>query len=517
MKTFDIFLLCLLFVSGIGRAQIDSTELPVRAYVASVWSHDKDVTDSIRLDSHINNLRFYLYNYQHLPIDSVRYQVMLQGVDTHWHAPGEPGWTWYPDLKPGDYKFQVRGRYIGDEEWGPASTHHFTILVPWWKSPLAIACYTLVVLALTTWIAFLIRALIKSHNALVVERENSRYRNNFVVHAVSEFRSPLSVMRSTIEKLSISDPQISAPDIRMLRQSLGQLLRGIERMATFDDSVSSDQAVDESENETTDELGDTINSDILIMVAEHDFNLANLLKSELQPLFRVVLASGEDLLKQVQEQKPNVLVIDTALNGTDSFNIVKRIKADQSLADTAVIMTSDFNSSKSLLKLVQSDADDFLNKPYDSKVLIAMIIKNLRKSEVKLDVKSDESKASVNAPMIMDKADNKFVEDLNRVIDDGMIDSGFGVAEIQQALNISRVRLYERIKTLKGMTPLEYLRDARLCRAAELLLNPEISVKEIRVGVGMPDATNFHRHFKNKFGVTPKEYRIANLANPEKQ
>lgn len=508
-NTIRILLTILYYVFSVSGVR--SATAP-NAYVSAVWCHDKEVTDSLRLDHRSNNLRFYFHNREGVGLDSIYYQVKLEGVDVTWHSPGEPGWTWYPELAPGNYDFRVRCRFKDQLEWGPASTYRFSIETPWWGTGWAIAGYIVLAIALVISMCYLIWERIKSHNALVVERENSRYRNNFVVQAASRFRTPLSVMRSTIEKFSTSNPQISATDVRLLRDSLNQLMLGIESLSCFeenaDDEVASDAVVQELYKESENYM---INPGISIMVAEPDMNLSSLVKSELQPLFNVIVASDEDLYGQIQKAHPNVLVIDTGLHGIDAFRIVKKLRSDSELAETIVIMTSDLNSSKSLLRLVRSDADDFLNKPYDSKVLIALVFKHLRK----LHVTHEPQLTNMSGTVVSDQTDSILIENLDKTIDERMDDSNFGVSEMQQALSISRVKLYERIRTIMRMTPLEYLRYARLKRASQLLLNSEMSVKEIRVAVGMPDATAFHRHFRDRFGMTPKEYRKQNSGSKE--
>ena len=59
------------------------------------------------------------------------------------------------------------------------------------------------------------------------------------------------------------------------------------------------------------------------------------------------------------------------------------------------------------------------------------------------------------------------------------------------------------------MTPVEYLRNQRLERAATLLSeSPEMTVQEVMLQVGMPDAANFYRRFKEKYGMSPNQYKL---------
>lgn len=58
-----------------------------------------------------------------------------------------------------------------------------------------------------------------------------------------------------------------------------------------------------------------------------------------------------------------------------------------------------------------------------------------------------------------------------------------------------------------GVTFINYVTDLRLNEAQELLKNPELSIKEITAQVGYNDQNYFSRIFKNKFGISPSEFR----------
>lgn len=81
------------------------------------------------------------------------------------------------------------------------------------------------------------------------------------------------------------------------------------------------------------------------------------------------------------------------------------------------------------------------------------------------------------------------------------------LAKLAESLNISESRLRHLFKASTGSSPTEYLQSLRLRRAEELLSTSFLTIKEIRVAVGMADGSNFIRHFKKTYGMTPLEYR----------
>lgn len=70
--------------------------------------------------------------------------------------------------------------------------------------------------------------------------------------------------------------------------------------------------------------------------------------------------------------------------------------------------------------------------------------------------------------------------------------------------------LSRAIKRLTGRNYKELLQIKRLNQAGFLLMNTRIPVSEISVAVGYDNTSYFHRIFKERYGMSPKEYRKRN-------
>jgi transcriptional regulator GlxA family with amidase domain len=62
-----------------------------------------------------------------------------------------------------------------------------------------------------------------------------------------------------------------------------------------------------------------------------------------------------------------------------------------------------------------------------------------------------------------------------------------------------------------GLTPSEYLARLRMDKARQLLKTTFLSIKQIMAAVGYNSKSYFAKHFKRHCGVTPSEYRLAEL------
>ncbi|MBR1911641.1 MAG: response regulator [Treponema sp.] len=74
-------------------------------------------------------------------------------------------------------------------------------------------------------------------------------------------------------------------------------------------------------------------------------------------------------------------------------------------------------------------------------------------------------------------------------------------------VNVSPFYLSKLFKEEKNENYISYITDIRMQKAQELLKNPRASIKEVSASVGYKDQNYFSRLFRNKFGLTPTEYR----------
>lgn len=89
--------------------------------------------------------------------------------------------------------------------------------------------------------------------------------------------------------------------------------------------------------------------------------------------------------------------------------------------------------------------------------------------------------------------------------------SQIGVAEIARAAHISEKYLRELFKSETGKSVQKYLTDTRLSASKTLLSNSKYNIGEVAILSGFGEYRNFARVFKEKFGITPGEYRDASI------
>ena len=149
-----------------------------------------------------------------------------------------------------------------------------------------------------------------------------------------------------------------------------------------------------------------------------------------------------------------------------------------------------FNSSTfdNAFSTFSSENDISLIKEFVHKFLLECItaISSVKKAEVHPVIKK-----------VCDYIDNNLSKDIS-------------LEESADFAGVSSFYLSKLFKEEKGETFINFLSDKRLEKARQLLENTELSIKEITAEVGYNDQNYFSRIFKNKYGLSPKEYRKVN-------
>jgi len=81
------------------------------------------------------------------------------------------------------------------------------------------------------------------------------------------------------------------------------------------------------------------------------------------------------------------------------------------------------------------------------------------------------------------------------------------VVELAHLVNLSSSRLGHLFRLEVGVDLDSFLRNARLDKAADLLRETQMSIKEIAAVVGYQHASSFDRGFRRKFETEPADYR----------
>jgi AraC-like DNA-binding protein len=104
--------------------------------------------------------------------------------------------------------------------------------------------------------------------------------------------------------------------------------------------------------------------------------------------------------------------------------------------------------------------------------------------------------------------DDLFLQQLITYIEQNIDNFGLTIEDIVNGVGfLSRSAFFKKVKSLTGLAPIEFLKEVRIQRAAQLIESGEYKFSEITYMVGISDPRYFSRCFRQKFGMSPREYK----------
>jgi len=273
---------------------------------------------------------------------------------------------------------------------------------------------------------------------------------------------------------------------------------------TLPDSIFLEQMTEASGVFTESEKGKRT----VILIVEDKEELLQMLASLFSPLYHVVLArNGEEGLQKAQEEKPELILSDVMMPVMSGTEMCLRIKNSIDLCHIPIVLLTALTSDEQNIEGLQHGADDYIGKPFNAKILLSRC-NNLIRSRLLFQNRL-KNQAGFDIQLLANNSlDKKFLGKVEKIMDQNLTGSDFGIDTLSRELAMSRSSLFAKFKALTGMTPNDYILNNKLKRAAILLKNnPELQIAEIADRLGFNSAQYFSRCFKAQFNKSPQEYR----------
>ncbi len=244
----------------------------------------------------------------------------------------------------------------------------------------------------------------------------------------------------------------------------------------------------------------------LILIVEDNFELRMILKSILDQDYRILeAADGQQGLKMANRYLPDLVITDIMMPYFNGIEVCEKLKSDFYTCHIPVIMLTALNSNDHRIKGFEVGADDYISKPFNSKIL-EIRVKNLVESRQNLhrkfvtDLKVKPSEITVTSP------DEEFLEKAIQMVETNIENPEFSVSELASLMNMSDATLYRKVKALTSQSPNIFIRTIRLKRAAQLLKTTRYSITQVVDMVGLNDVKYFRKCFQKQFGQNPLEF-----------
>ncbi len=230
--------------------------------------------------------------------------------------------------------------------------------------------------------------------------------------------------------------------------------------------------------------------------------------------FNLVTASdGEDGLRLVDEVAPDLILSDVRMPRLDGPTLCRRLKANPATADIPVIFLTGMPDTEQQLQAFRLGAVDYITKPYDPQVVLARVLLHLRQDGLRRNLEQRLSALErgrggghghapgEDAPTVARR-----IERIARHLQQHLTET-ITLDQLATISHSNRRTLNAEFQSAYGMPIFTWLREQRLRQAAVLLRTTDLQIVQIAHAVGFATHPGLSGAFRERYGVTPSEYR----------
>ena len=241
----------------------------------------------------------------------------------------------------------------------------------------------------------------------------------------------------------------------------------------------------------------------IIVVAEDNADVADLLCSQLEPFYEVVAArDGVEALKHAGEIIPDLVITDVMMPNMDGMALARAIRANDLTAHIPIIMVTARVTEQDRIEGIKAGADAYLVKPFNTEELLTRVAKLL---EQRIMLRDKYAQTITQAPVTDDTIEDHFLARVEQVIV-AHINKGedITVTMVADDLNITARQLHRKVTGLINQSPAALIRITRInCAKTIMAAKPEMPLKSVALACGFTDYSHFAKVFRTVTGVSP--------------
>ena len=258
--------------------------------------------------------------------------------------------------------------------------------------------------------------------------------------------------------------------------------------------------ISESQEETGVRISDPTATRSILLIDDNPDVLSVVAKAFGENYRVTEMSDARDAFELACQGGFDVVVTDLMMPDYDGHQLLKALKADKRTRDIKVVVFSALTSENDMLTAFDEGADAYLTKPIPIKVLVKQV-------ERLFDQGGDTAAISASAGNY-NREEQKFLLECRRIINECMTDEEFGITMLSQRLSMSHSALYKKIKSMTGMSIIDFINEYRIYKAVQLFRDGITNVQAVAEMCGFRDVKTFRETFKRKMQMPPKQYML---------
>lgn len=244
----------------------------------------------------------------------------------------------------------------------------------------------------------------------------------------------------------------------------------------------------------------------IVLIVEDNNDMRYFLHQIFRNDYQIIEArNGKEGIEKAKEAIPDIVISDIMMPDINGLTLCETLKSDYLTNHIPVILLTALNEPDDIIKGLECKADDYVTKPFNSKILLAKIKNQLEHRDILIKKYREEMNEKPFDFELKDETKG-FGVLLNNISKD-IINPDFGVDEFCSICAMSRTQLHRKLKALTGLSATAYIRFCRVNIASKLLQNKEMTIADVCYASGFNDTSYFSKCFREEFNLSPLDYR----------
>ena len=244
----------------------------------------------------------------------------------------------------------------------------------------------------------------------------------------------------------------------------------------------------------------------VILIIEDNTDMRNYIELILQNDYRIIKAdNGKRGLEEAKKYLPDVIVSDVMMPEMDGLEVCRRIKENIPTCHIPVILLTARFLPEQEIEGLENGADIYITKPFDGN-LLKVQLRSLIQNRKKIIEAFGQSFMNDSKSETLGNVEQEYINRIQDYVLENITDSDLDIETLAKDMGESYTRLYRKIKSLTGYTPVELVKIVRLKYAKRLLNLKTKNIATIAYEAGFSTPSYFTRCFKDFYKESPTEY-----------